>query len=91
MMCNSVPRFKSRRQRSIRALPSKPTQPDGHTDGGSVNQSAPVTKMLYKDALDTGLPRAYSTDLYNQKCSAVFERFYESYPERDANIYASEL
>jgi type I restriction enzyme, R subunit len=44
-----------------------------------------------KDALDAGLPRAYSTDLYKQKCSAVFEHFYESYPERDANIYASEL
>ena len=40
-----------------------------------------------KDALDAGLPRAYSTDLYKQKCSAVFEHFYESYPERDANIY----
>jgi type I restriction enzyme R subunit len=44
-----------------------------------------------KDALDAGLPRAYSTDLYKQKCSAVFEHFYESYPEREANIYASQL
>jgi type I restriction enzyme R subunit len=42
-----------------------------------------------KDALDSGLPRAYSTDLYKQKCSAVFEHFYESYPQRDANIYAA--
>jgi type I restriction enzyme R subunit len=41
-----------------------------------------------KDSLDAGLPRAYSTDLYKQKCSAVFEHFYESYPERDANVYA---
>jgi len=40
-----------------------------------------------KDLLDTGLPRAYSTDLYKQKCSAIFEHFYESYPERDANVY----
>jgi type I restriction enzyme R subunit len=42
-----------------------------------------------KDMLDTGLPRAYSTDLYKQKCSAVFEHFYESYPERDINVYAA--
>jgi type I restriction enzyme R subunit len=42
-----------------------------------------------KDLLDTGLPRSYSTDLYKQKCSAVFEHFYESYPERDANIYTT--
>jgi type I restriction enzyme R subunit len=42
-----------------------------------------------KDMLDTGLPRAYSPDLYKQKCSAVFEHFYESYPERDVNAYMS--
>jgi type I restriction enzyme R subunit len=40
-----------------------------------------------KDLLDDGLPRAYSTELYSQKCSAVFEHFYESYPEPDGNIY----
>jgi type I restriction enzyme R subunit len=41
-----------------------------------------------KDMLDDGLPRAYSTDLYKQKCSAVFEHFYESSPEKDMNVYA---
>ena len=41
------------------------------------------------EALDEGLPRAYSTDLYKRKCSAVFEHFYESYPERDTNVYAA--
>jgi len=40
-----------------------------------------------KDLLDAGLPRAYSPELYKQKCSAVFEHFYESYPQRDANVY----
>ena len=43
-----------------------------------------------KDSLDAGLPRAYSPDLYQQKCSAVFEHFYENYPQRDANVYASQ-
>jgi type I restriction enzyme R subunit len=38
--------------------------------------------------LDEGLPRAYTPALYNQKCSAVFEHVYESYPERDASVYA---
>jgi type I restriction enzyme R subunit len=42
-----------------------------------------------KDLLDAGLPRAYSPELYQQKCSAVFEHFYESYPQRDANVYTS--
>jgi type I restriction enzyme, R subunit len=41
------------------------------------------------EALDEGLPRAYSTDLYKRKCSAVFEHFYESYPEMDTNIYTA--
>jgi type I restriction enzyme R subunit len=42
-----------------------------------------------KDLLDTGLPGAYSADLYKQKCSAVFEHFYESYPQRDVNVYTA--
>ena len=41
-----------------------------------------------KDALDAGLPRAYTPELYRQKCSAVFEHVYESYPERGAGVYA---
>ena len=43
------------------------------------------------EGLDEGLPRASSTDLYKQKWSAVFEHFYESYPERSANVYTSVL
>jgi len=46
-------------------------------------------KLTIEDVLDTGLPRAYSRDLYQQKCSAVFEHVYESYPERDAGVYAT--
>ncbi len=42
-----------------------------------------------KDVLDTGLPRVYTPELYQQKCSVVFEHVYESYPERDAGVYAT--
>lgn len=45
-------------------------------------------KLTIEDTLDTGLPRAYTPELYNQKCAAVFEHVYESYPERDAGVYA---
>jgi type I restriction enzyme, R subunit len=38
-------------------------------------------KLAIEDVLDTGLPRAYTPDAYQQKCSAVFEHVYESYPE----------
>ncbi|MCU0771522.1 MAG: DUF3387 domain-containing protein [Verrucomicrobia bacterium] len=45
-------------------------------------------KLAIEDILDTGLPRVYTPDLYQQKCSALFEHVYESYPERDAGVYA---
>lgn len=45
-------------------------------------------KLTIEDMLDTGLPRVYTKELYTQKCSAVFEHVYESYPERNAGVYA---
>lgn len=45
-------------------------------------------KLAIEDTLDSGLPRAYTPDLYTQKCAAVFEHVYESYPERNAGVYA---
>jgi type I restriction enzyme R subunit len=38
-------------------------------------------KLTIEDTLDTGLPRAYTPELYSRKCSAVFKHVYESYPE----------
>ena len=46
-------------------------------------------KLAIEDLLDTGLPRAYSPELYQQKCSAVFEHFYENYPDLGASTYAA--
>ena len=45
-------------------------------------------RLAIEDTLDTGLPRAYAPDMYRQKCAAVFEHVYESYPERNAGVYA---
>jgi type I restriction enzyme R subunit len=45
-------------------------------------------KLAIEDTLDHGLPKPYSRELYMLKCSAVFEHMYESYPERDAGVYA---
>jgi type I restriction enzyme, R subunit len=46
-------------------------------------------RLAIEDMLDAGLPRVYSPDLYQQKCSAVFEHVYESYAERDQGVYAT--
>jgi type I restriction enzyme R subunit len=45
-------------------------------------------RLAIEDALDAGLPPSYTGELYEQKCAAVFEHMYESYPERDASVYA---
>ena len=44
-------------------------------------------KLAIEDVLDQRLPRSYTPDLYKQKCSAVFEHFYESYGDRGVSIY----
>jgi len=33
-------------------------------------------KLAIEDTLDAGLPRAYTPDLYRQKCSTVFDHIY---------------
>lgn len=43
-------------------------------------------KLAIEDTLDT-LPAAYDRPLFAQKCSALFEHVYESYPERDTGVY----
>jgi type I restriction enzyme, R subunit len=45
-------------------------------------------KLAIEDVLDSGLPRSYTPDLYQRKCVAVFEHVFESYPERNAGVYA---
>jgi type I restriction enzyme R subunit len=44
-------------------------------------------KLAIEDTLDH-LPKGYDRPLYAQKCSALFEHVYESYPERNASVYA---
>ena len=46
-------------------------------------------KLAIEDVLDGGLPPAYDKPLYEDKCSVLFEHFYECYPERHAGIYAA--
>jgi type I restriction enzyme, R subunit len=44
--------------------------------------------LTIKDTLHTGFPHAFTPDFYRQKCSALFEHVFESYPERNAGVYA---
>ena len=46
-------------------------------------------KIEIENALDEGLPRAYSKEIYEAKCSAVFEHVYQSYQGEGHNVYAA--
>jgi type I restriction enzyme, R subunit len=46
-------------------------------------------KLTIEDVLDSGLPRAYSKEIYEQKCTVLFEHFYENYPEQAVSTYAA--
>ena len=45
-------------------------------------------RLAIEDALDAGLPPAYTPEVYRQKCTALFEHVYESYPEWNTGVYA---
>jgi len=45
-------------------------------------------KIEIENALDDGLPHAYSKKLYEAKCSAVFEHIYQSYQGEGQSVYA---
>jgi type I restriction enzyme, R subunit len=45
-------------------------------------------KLAIEDVLDTGLPRAYTPEVFSSKCAALFEHMYESYPEAGSGVYA---
>ena len=46
-------------------------------------------KLHIEDVLDKGLPRVYSPELYKQKCTVVFQHFYENYSDKDASTYVA--
>jgi type I restriction enzyme R subunit len=45
-------------------------------------------RLAIEDTLDDGLPRAYSKELYESKCAAVFEHVYESYQGEGKSVYS---
>ena len=43
------------------------------------NDARAKVRLAIEDALDAGLPRAYTPDVYQQKCTTLFEHVFESY------------
>jgi len=46
-------------------------------------------RLAIEDALDDGLPRAYSKELFQTKCTKVFEHVYESYQGEGKSVYST--
>ncbi|MDR0353788.1 MAG: DUF3387 domain-containing protein, partial [Opitutaceae bacterium] len=44
-------------------------------------------QLAIEDALDNGLPRAYTKELYRQKCTVLFEHVYENYNGEGRGAY----
>jgi type I restriction enzyme R subunit len=44
-------------------------------------------RLAIEDTLDAGLPKNYSRDLFQAKCTAVFEHLYENYQGEGASTY----
>ena len=51
-------------------------------------QARAQVRLAIEDTLATGLPRAYTPELYQGKCSALFEHVFESYQGEGASIYS---
>jgi type I restriction enzyme R subunit len=44
-------------------------------------------RLAIEDILDEGLPCAYTPELYQGKCKAVFEHVYENYVGSGVSVY----
>jgi type I restriction enzyme R subunit len=49
-------------------------------------QARAQVRLAIEDALDDGLPRAYTPELYQQKCSALFEHVFEGFGNKEARV-----
>ena len=60
----------------------------GEAKSGGAKGKLVVPKPIeIKDILDE-LPRAYTKDLYEQKCDVVYQHFYEAYMGQGKSVYA---
>ena len=53
------------------------------------NDSRAKVKLAIEDLLDTELPRAYTPELYQQKCTRVFAHVYAAYAQRGGSVQVS--
>ena len=52
-------------------------------------QARAQVKLAIEEALDKGLPRAYTPEVFQGKCNVLFEHVYENYQGENQGTYAS--
>ncbi|MBL7983184.1 MAG: type I restriction endonuclease subunit R [Flavobacteriales bacterium] len=55
------------------------------------NESRARVKLAIEDLLDSGLPRAYTPELYKQKCDKVFQHVFAAYTQRGVSVYGGRV
>jgi type I restriction enzyme R subunit len=51
-------------------------------------QTRAQVREAVEKALDAGLPSAYTTDVYQRACGAVYQHLYDAYTDADHSVYA---
>ena len=52
-------------------------------------QARARVRLAIEETLDTGLPRAYTPEVYQQKCGTVFEHIYENYQDANSRVFGA--
>jgi type I restriction enzyme R subunit len=52
-------------------------------------QSRAAVLTTVQDVLDTALPRAYTTAMYEEKCRLVYQHIFEAYADAQKTVYAT--
>ncbi|HLS29079.1 MAG TPA: type I restriction enzyme endonuclease domain-containing protein [Opitutales bacterium] len=50
-----------------------------------------AVRVEIEKMLDAGLPEKYTADLFEQKCGALFQHVLEKYPDKNQNVYETEV
>lgn len=61
---------------------------DGRRAWARLVQARAKVRIAIEDALDEGLPRAYTRELFKVKSDSLFEHVYESYLGDGASLYS---
>ncbi|MCU1326441.1 MAG: type site-specific deoxyribonuclease, HsdR family [Bryobacterales bacterium] len=76
-------------KKAAKALLAKLKQEKLVLDWRKQQSTRAMVRVTIQDILEDELPRTYTPELYNQKCDAVYQHFYEAYVGQGQGAYAA--